>query len=112
MDFAHHTIEVGAELLDIGFLRSRDKYARRILLRKPTLLQVIKRAILLGRRGEVVFIFRSVGVGVNLVENQIYRFFACANILQGLLHDINLLLELRMRNINNMDKQIREKLGI
>ena len=106
MNFAYHTIEVGAELLDICALGSRDEDARGVLLCKPALLQVVERTILLGGRGEVILLLRGVGVGINLVEDQVDRLLARANILQGLLHNIDLLLELRVRNIHHVNQQV------
>ena len=58
MDFAYHTIEIGAELLNIYALDCRNEYARGILLCKPALAKIVKRAVLLGCRGEVILLLR------------------------------------------------------
>ena len=42
MYLAHHTIEVAAELIYIRTVESREEDARRILLGKPAITQIIK----------------------------------------------------------------------
>ena len=96
MDLAHHAVQVVPELFDIDFLARRKEDTRRVGFCDPALLQIFQRKILTRGRGQVVLVLADERVSVDLVKDQKNRFIARPDLLQGLLHHVDLLLEIRM----------------
>lgn len=68
--------------------------------------KLLQREVLARGRRQVVLLLLDISIGVDLVENQIDGFVARADLLQGLLHHGDLLLELRVRNVHHMNQQV------
>ena len=96
MYLSHHSVKVAAELIYVEALASGEEDARSILTGKPTLAKIVKGAILLGCWGQVILILLNISIGIYLIKYKVYRFIARADILQGLLNDIELILKLWM----------------
>nr|DAF45424.1 MAG TPA: hypothetical protein [Siphoviridae sp. ctBLh2] len=106
MDLAHHAVEVRTELLDVRALEGREEDARRIGPGDPALPKVVERAVFARRRSQVILLLFNIGIGIDLVEDQIDRFVAGTNLLQGLLDHGDLVLELRMGDVHDMHQQV------
>ena len=96
MYLSDHSVKVAAELIYVEALASGEEDARGILTGKPALAQIVKGAVLLGCRGQVILILLNIGVGVYLIKYKVYWLIARADILQGLLNNIELILKLRV----------------
>ena len=106
MDLAHHAVEIRTELLDVRALESREEDARRIGPGDPALPEVVERAVFARRRSQVILLLFDIGVGIDLVEDQVDRFVAGTDLLQGLLDHGDLVLELRVRDVHHMHQQV------
>ena len=61
-------IEERLEFINIRFLSSRNKDAIVMKLRHPSSLEFFKRNILAFNRCKIIFLFWSVGKGINLIK--------------------------------------------
>jgi hypothetical protein len=131
MDSLDAIIEEGFELFDVDFLLSRNKDAIVVEFSHPSALELLEGDVLALDRGEVVFLLRGIGEGVDLIEDHDARHlsngflgFAVGLLLfgprlrlldfgllgeqfvDGLLDHLVLLLEVRMGDIHDMDEQV------
>ena len=93
MDLAHHRVEILTQLVDILAVESRNEDTRRIGRGHIGSFQIVEREVLARSGRQIVLLFLNIGIGVDLVEDDECRLVARANLAQGLLHYVHLLLE-------------------
>ena len=106
VDLAHHAVEILPELVDVGPPFGREEDAGGVGLGDPALFQVFERTI---SRVEGVRSSGSllhISISVHLVENQINRFIPRHRYPVTSVHHGDLVLELRMRNIDHVQQQV------
>ena len=106
MQLAHAVVERRAQAFDIRLLAGGDEEAVVAHAGHPRLLQLVERDILAGGRRQVVFFLFHPRVGINLVEHHHLRFVGTAEVFQRGVDHLYLLLEVGMRDVDDMHQQV------
>ena len=106
MDFCNHLVQVSAELVYSYLFTRRNEYAWCVFLCDPAVLEFLKGIVYLLLRLKRKLIILLISISIYLVEYYEDRFIYSLDILQGLLYNLYMLLEVRMRYVNHMHEDI------
>ena len=107
MDFFCAFIEHLFELFDVSAFLGRDKHTVVRQTRHPHAFQFFKRHIFASPGCEVVFVLRRVSERVDFVEHHYHRFVsAVTHFAEGLVDNLDLLLEIRVGDVDHMYEQV------
>ena len=93
--------------VNILFVFRRDEDAVLAQPRHPRPLKILQRQVLPQDRRQVIFLLRHIRKIIDFVKDHDSRFILFADIGYRLFNNIELLLEIRVRDIHHMHQQIR-----
>ena len=106
VELSDAVVERALELVDGYVLACADKEAVAVHRGHPHASQLVEREVLARGGREVVVVLGSEGVGINLVEEHHLRLVGTAQVGQRLVNDVDLLLEVGVRDVHHVYEQV------